>query len=208
MKFENLKIIAFMNSPLVINYDLMLDAILISKKAIELKLDSESMDFENALEIKDIVQYLGDIPLCSKAIFEGIDSKAVYYKRFDEDGEFTDNKKIKIGSGKYKNYCNTLKVTDSEKVTFYCIGDKKQIQTLLNQCYSLGKKQSQGYGIVKKWEIETIKNEINFLDIDNPLRPLPIDLFLTDQIKFKKNIKLVTYKFPYYYNGNKKKCYV
>ena len=63
----------------------------LTKKAVELKLDAQTLDPLKPLE----VQYFGDIPLCSKAFFEGVDSKNVYYKRFDEDNEyFADTKKI------------------------------------------------------------------------------------------------------------------
>ena len=149
MVMDYLKITAKMASPVVINHDLMLDTLLITKKAVELKLDAQTLDPLKPLEVQDIVQYFGDIPLCSKAFFEGIDSKNVYYKRFDEDNEyFADTKKIKIGSGKYKNYANTLKVTDVAEIVFYAKGNKSEIERILSWVYALGKKESQGYGIV------------------------------------------------------------
>lgn len=203
---EYLKITALMASSVVINHDLMLDTILITKKAVELKLSNDTLDPLNPLEIKDIIQYFGDIPLCSKAMFKGLDSRAVYYKRFDEDGEFADTKKIKTGSGQYKNYANTLKVTDTEKIIFYCLGDKLKIKNLLDKCYGIGKKQSQGYGIIREWKIEKVEKQIDFFNTDNPLRPLPIEIF--GENDKNKNKKLVAYKFPYWYNGNKKLCYV
>lgn len=207
MEMKYLKITANMASPVVINHDLMLDTILITKKAVELKLDAQTLDPLNPLEVQDIVRYFGDIPLCSKAFFKGVDSKNVYYKRFDEDNEyFADTKKIKIGSGRYKNYANTLKVTDVAEIVFYALGNKEEIKRLLSWVYALGKKESQGYGIVREWIVEELKEQIDFLNPENPLRPLPLEYFSND---FKnKNRKLVSYKFPYWYNGNKKLCYV
>lgn len=196
-----------MASPVVINHDLLLDTILITKKAVELKLDAQTLNPLKPLEVQDVVQYFRDIPLCSKAFFKGVDSKNVYYKRFDEDNEyFADTKKIKIGSGRYKNYANTLKVTDVAEIVFYALGNKEEIKRLLSWVYALGKKESQGYGIVREWIVEELKEQIDFLNPENPLRPLPLEYFSND---FKnKNRKLVSYKFPYWYNGNKKLCYV
>ncbi len=207
MKMNYLKITANMASPVVINHDLLLDTILITKKAVELKLDAQTLNPLKPLEVQDVVQYFGDIPLCSKAFFKGVDSKNVYYKRFDEDNEyFADTKKIKIGSGRYKNYANTLKVTDVAEIVFYALGNKEEIKRLLSWVYALGKKESQGYGIVREWIVEELKEQIDFLNPENPLRPLPLEYFSND---FKnKNRKLVSYKFPYWYNGNKKLCYV
>lgn len=207
MEMKYLKITANMASPVVINHDLMLDTILITKKAVELKLDAQTLNPLKPLEVQDVVQYFGDIPLCSKAFFKGVDSKNVYYKRFDEDNEyFADTKKIKIGSGRYKNYANTLKVTDVAEIVFYALGNKEEIKRLLSWVYALGKKESQGYGIVREWIVEELKEQIDFLNPENPLRPLPLEYFSND---FKnKNRKLVSYKFPYWYNGNKKLCYV
>lgn len=207
MEMKYLKITANMASPVVINHDLLLDTILITKKAVELKLDAQTLNPLKPLEVQDVVQYFGDIPLCSKAFFKGVDSKNVYYKRFDEDNEyFADTKKIKIGSGRYKNYANTLKVTDVAEIVFYALGNKEEIKRLLSWVYALGKKESQGYGIVREWIVEELKEQIDFLNPENPLRPLPLEYFSND---FKnKNRKLVSYKFPYWYNGNKKLCYV
>ena len=207
MVMDFLKITAKMASPVVINHDLMLDTLLITKKAVELKLDAQTLDPLKPLEVQDIVQYFGDIPLCSKAFFEGVDSKNVYYKRFDEDNEyFADTKKIKIGSGKYKNYANTLKVTDVAEIVFYAKGNKSEIERILSWVYALGKKESQGYGIIREWSVEKVDEIIDFLNPEKPLRPLPLEIFSNGFNN--KNRKLVAYKFPYWYNGNKKLCYV
>lgn len=201
---KNLKITAYMSSPLVINHDLMLDAILIGKKAIELKLSNETLDPMNPLEIRDIVEYFEDIPLCSKAIFEGLDSKSVYYKRFDDDSEmYKITKKIETGKGKYKNYSNSLKVTDTDKVIFFAKGNKELIEKYLSWTCGLGKKLSQGYGLVRDWKVEEVAKEIDFFDTEQPYRPLPCELFKGEGTK-----KMVAYKFPYWFNGNKKVCYV
>ena len=85
-------------------------------------------------------------------------------------------------------------------------GDKEKIKRLLSWVYAIGKKESQGYGIVREWAVEKVDEIIDFLNPEKPLRPLPVEIF-SDGFT-NKNRKLVSYKFPYWYNGNKKLCYV
>ncbi len=201
---KNLKITALLASPLSFNYDILFDTLLISAKAKGLKMSDDEFNADNAINVQDIVRYLGDIPLCSKGFVEGIEGTAKYYKRFDEDSElFACNKKIETGKGKFKNYSNTINTIHSSEIIFYCFGDKEKISKLLEKVYSIGKKISQGYGIVREWKIEEC-NEINWFDIDTPFRPIPCEMFKSNN----KNRKVVAYKFPYWYKGNKKLCYV
>lgn len=201
---KNLKITALLASPLSFNYDILFDTLLISAKAKGLKMSDEEFDPTNAINIDEEVKYLNDIPLCSKGFVEGLNGTAKYYKRFDEDSElFYCNKKIETGKGRFKNYSNTINTIHSSKIEFYCFGDKGKIEKLLEKVYSIGKKISQGYGIVREWKIEECEI-VNWFDIDNPLRPMPCDMFESNN----KNRKVIAYKFPYWYKGNKKLCYV
>jgi CRISPR type IV-associated protein Csf3 len=39
-------------------------------------------------------------------------------------------------------------------VRWYCVGDKTEIARLLSTCTNIGKKSSQGWGRVARWEID------------------------------------------------------
>ncbi len=202
---KTLKVAAKLNSPVSLTYDLMLDTLLISQKAKQLGLSDDNFNPEEAIEIREEVGYISDFPLCSKAFLKGKESTHKYYKRFDEESEtFNCKKKIETGKGKFKNYSNTINITHTKEVYFYCVGNKELIEKLLQGITAIGKKISQGFGLVGEWSIEETE-ERNWLDVNNILRPIPIDFFSKNN---NKNIKYVSYKFPYWYNGNKKKCYV
>ena len=205
---RNLKITGKMSSLLTcINHNIMLDTLLISEKAkMENLSEQGTFKVEEALEIREVVKYFGDIPLCSKMFFEGIESTGKFYKRFDENSEiFKCNKKIEITKGKFKNYANQLRVFNIKEVVFYCVGDKEKIKEILERVQGIGKKITQGYGFVKEWVVEDYKEDLEWFDIDKPLRPIPVELFENEN---KRNIREVAYKFPYWAKENRKLCYV
>jgi CRISPR type IV-associated protein Csf3 len=183
----------------------MLDSLLIASKARKLGLSDEEFDLDNPVTLHEEIGYYLDIPLCSKAYFVNKrESFEKMYKRCDWDNDkYTTKSKIGTGSGKYKNYIIPLKIFYADEVYFYCLGNEDKIRKLLEKIYSIGKKNNSGYGIIGEFAIEEIE-EVDFLNTENPLRPLPVSYFE----KKKGNTRYKTYKFPYFYKANEKLCYV
>ena len=59
-------------------------------------------------------------------------------------------------------------------ITFYVSGDMGEIERLLNNyIFYLGKKGSQGYGQIRKWEFEEIEENWSVWKHNKPMRPIP-----------------------------------
>jgi len=62
--------------------------------------------------------------------------------------------KIIIEKGKYKAYHMPLFYYIADYVEWYCIADKKEVESLLSTALYLGKKGAQGWGRVRRWIVE------------------------------------------------------
>lgn len=58
--------------------------------------------------------------------------------------------------GEYKNMYATEYTLSTPYVTWYCVGDKKKIETLLFFVTHIGKKSAQGCGSVLQWNVEAV----------------------------------------------------
>lgn len=61
--------------------------------------------------------------------------------------------KIDITRGKYKAYRTPIQYRHALYVDWYCVGNRENIYKLLRFCTHLGKKTSQGWGAVLRWEV-------------------------------------------------------
>ena len=88
-----------------------------------------------------------------------VDAQEAYSKRLDvtQAVDMVDfGKKVgKIDTtrGEYKNYRNTVHYRHALYVDWYAKGDKDEIERLLTFCTHIGKKTSQGWGEVIRWEV-------------------------------------------------------
>ena len=67
--------------------------------------------------------------------------------------------KVDTSRGENKNYFNTEYTVSSPYVSWYCVGDKRQIELLLPFLTHVGKKSSQGCGSVLDWQVETFHSD-------------------------------------------------
>lgn len=63
-------------------------------------------------------------------------------------------KKIAISEGRYKSYHMPVFYRHALSVSWYCFGDRAEIERLLPFCTHLGKKTAQGWGAVLRWKVE------------------------------------------------------
>jgi len=82
-----------------------------------------------------------------------------WHRRFDDALErYVDFQgrrgKVDEKSGKYKAYRMPLSILILPCLEWYAVGDIKAVQELCQGIASIGKKCSQGYGIIDRWEVE------------------------------------------------------
>jgi len=105
-------------------------------------------------------------------------TKAFYNKTFDlEHSDYINLRasgKIDTSRGRYKKYHNNIYIRHAQSVKWYCVGKKDEIESLLSDCTHVGKKASQGYGLVKRFIIEETEQDYSLYDADgNLMRALP-----------------------------------
>lgn len=62
--------------------------------------------------------------------------------------------KVIIEQGRYKAYHMPVFYRVTDKIEWYCVGDRECIEVLLSTVTHVGKKRVQGWGRVIRWEIE------------------------------------------------------
>lgn len=93
---------------------------------------------------------------------------------------------------------------------------KNEIKWLLEtyiEC--LGKKSSQGYGMIDRWEVEEIESDNSFMfESGNISKVIPERLLTNNLHKFENikldlnGMKLCTFQFPYWDISKQEKCFV
>lgn len=61
---------------------------------------------------------------------------------------------VNMATGKYRAYHVPIFYRHALTVSWYVVGDAERIAQLLSTAFYLGKKPSQGWGAVRRWEIE------------------------------------------------------
>jgi len=88
-------------------------------------------------------------------------------------------KRVDIGAGANKGYRIPRPVSYlvDDRITWWAIGDTKEVRSLLDLVTHIGKKRSVGWGRVVEWAVDTIEPWKGFPVLRGglPLRPLPLD---------------------------------
>ena len=119
---------------------------------------------------------------------------------------------FRMTQGALKEYRIPLPVHSCREWRASFVGDLDAICELLKRVGCIGKKRSQGYGIVKKWEIHEIANFTFFGVGINPLRPLPLPFLKSPEyLKTYGNSDWIDWSFtgwtpPYWLTANQQMC--
>jgi len=62
--------------------------------------------------------------------------------------------KVVIEQGRYKAYHMPIFYKAALRIEWYCVGDKREIESLLSTVTHIGKKTAQGWGRVIRWAVE------------------------------------------------------
>lgn len=108
-----------------------------------------------------------------------IECEDFYVKRLDlQHSDFIDiskKSKIQTSRGQYKAYHINVYYRHALYVEWYAVGWKDQIESLLRFCTHLGKKTAQGWGAVLKWEVIEWPEDWSVRGPGNKLmRPVPV----------------------------------
>ena len=89
-----------------------------------------------------------------------------------------EQKIVAVTNNIYKSYHLPLKVQRIDKIVWYCIGKRRPILQALKRVKAIGRKRSQGYGLVAGWEAEYIDYDYSwYIKSDEGIvlmRPLPV----------------------------------
>jgi CRISPR type IV-associated protein Csf3 len=110
-----------------------------------------------------------------------VEDTGYWHKRFDTHAtRMLDHGRIKgrldQGSGKYRTYRMPVFTRHALSVHWYCVGERDALSALLRFATHLGKKYSQGYGAVLRWDIEPAPEDYSAVGPDGQLmRAIPSD---------------------------------
>lgn len=184
--FKNFKVTAYMSAPIATTGIILLDGILSAAIAKDL-LKDEYYAGENICGTKEqIDEMLSPIldrkqgVYCASAGFgDNKEFITSWCKRWDNNHDdmvtgFKGKVRIDDGAGYFKSYHMPLVVKSYKTITFYVRGDMSKIKELLeNYIFYLGKKATQGFGQIRKWEFEEIEENWSLWKDNKPMRPIP-----------------------------------
>ena len=151
--------------------------------------------------------YHSSVGLFDKAILK----KDTIYKRFTDKETFHLTKKqqkgrIKTNQGHFKDFMINLPLVLTNQITFYCNGDKKELQTLLKHLRAVGKKTDIGGGRIRKTSITETSEDYSFFKDNQVMRPIPTSMRIP---MFEgARIQRQPFKPPYWSKANIGMCFV
>ena len=219
--YKPLKISCYMQTNFICNDYINLDGILEYCEAQNL-LEQGVIEGNGNIKEEDLVDI--DIPIqkyfynenkyiymSSIGLFDGVQSIEKWKKKYPTDYiDYIKKDKVIINSGKRKDYNMPMICYSCEKIVFYCIGIRKEIEELLKNLYFIGKKSSQGYGKIRKTIIEDIE-----LDKCNwKIKQFPISKeddfikILTEKKDIYKSAGNIACRPPYWAKKNIETCLI
>ena len=133
------------------------------------------------------------------------------YKRFTdkETHKLTHRQqkgRIKTNQGHFKDFMINLPIIITDTITFYCNGDKKELEILLSHLTSIGKKTSIGGGRIRNITITETNEDYSFFKDNCIMRPIPatMDVPVFEGMIFQQQ----PYKPPYWDKNNVCMCIV
>lgn len=213
---SKIKITAYPISPIAIgNTFLSLDAILYGI------LHDKFHEIANTNEILDRIPLKSQdgVFFSSKAYFENQTPysyvkiggmrppKDQYY--FDSTDQINFKSKIDAQRGRFKSNISRYKCISSERVFWLAQGNAELIKTILDSSKSIGALRKEGYGVIRKFEIEEISNvDILVDEFGDVRRPIPVRLGQLFAAPPASPTAMETWRPPYWDRSGLEECYV
>jgi CRISPR type IV-associated protein Csf3 len=214
MTYHPLRITAYLQSPVVSDERLPLDGVLLyflarQKLGFQPSTQARVMDAETAGLQMPFAPHYRNVDgenhrflACSFACWVGTvaEGRDYWVKRFDSKlsdvVDFAGKRgRIDTKAGRYRGYRMPVYTRHALAVRWYCVGDRDELTSLLRFCTHLGKKESQGYGAVLRWEIERWPRDWSIHSPRGLMRAIPS----TDGI-------LAGFRAPYWLPENQTTC--
>ena len=221
---EPLKITAFLASPFAVfdDYSPAFDGLLEYLLLEQLNLLAPNPTLEQVKATQKIVQdhlpllkaeingewYWATSSPCYQILNEQIER---YRKRWNPgiDSPEPNWKKRKAkwstSEGVEKNYDIPLYLRTASAITWFAIGDKSKIKSLLSSCKGIGKKRSYGYGQITTWEVESISVDCHLWKNGQLMRPIPLNSLPLDRV-VDCHIQKWGWRPPAWLNENNIQC--
>jgi len=107
--------------------------------------------------------------------------------------------KVSTGKGELKSEHIPLQYTVTEKLSWYVLGWKEEIEKILSVTYALAKKRNRGYGGVRKWTVESVEEDMSVIAPDGQImRPIPLTLLEKMNLRGNFQLAWTTYRPPYW----------
>ena len=133
------------------------------------------------------------------------------YKRFTDKETYKlthrqQKGRIKTNQGHFKDFMINLPIIITDTITFYCNGDKKELERLLSHLTSIGKKTSIGGGRIRNITITETNEDYSFFKDNCIMKPIPatMDVPVFEGMIFQQQ----PYKPPYWDKNNVCMCIV
>ncbi|MGQ9824635.1 MAG: hypothetical protein ACUVSK_06500 [Desulfotomaculales bacterium] len=146
---------------------------------------------------------------CSFNVAKPIGEYVTYWhKRFDDHYEkYLDFcgrcGRVSTVSGKYRSYRMPLVIQLFDYLEWFAFGDPDAIMGLCRFISHIGKKTSQGYGAVERWEFQSTKEDWSENRGSELTRPVPASLAPPDAQGILTECGI---RPPYWYTGNWRLC--
>lgn len=109
-----------------------------------------------------------------------VDGSDHWNKRFDQSlvhlVDFQGKRgRIETSSGRFKPYHMPVFYIHALRVTWFAVGERRPLERLLSFCTNIGKKTSQGWGAVLRWEVELWHSDWSVESPMGIMRPVPTE---------------------------------
>lgn len=116
--------------------------------------------------------------------------------------------KWSTSEGQEKNYDLPLFLRNPQIITWFVVGDKSMIESLLAQCKGIGKKRSIGNGQILRWKVEEIDEDRHLFYQGQLMRTMPYRFLFARTEMFQTNFTLLNWGWrpPIWLPENKEMC--
>lgn len=150
---------------------------------------------------------------CSRTQIEIKGRDTQYWnKRFDTQAALSDHidfgvrvQKIIIEQGQFKAYHMPLPTLVCDRIVWYACGDVEQVAQLLQPLAAIGKKRSQGNGMVLRWEVEGVPEDYSEWKDGTLMRALPGPCVDTEKI-IPLDMQYTAFRAPQWHPMNQTMC--
>lgn len=134
------------------------------------------------------------IPLCSAGIYAETPQRVEHYsRRFPTEMASLlspdDRGVLQATGGPFKSFRLPLRIVDADRVVWFAVlcESPTRLRSLLTKHVAcIGKKTSQGFGVVWRWEVEPIEHDWSWFADGVLMRPLPVSVAPTDLRGFRR----------------------